>query len=363
MPCALPVTKHARLALFLPETTSQERRGISKMRPVNVRAALLFFASCVAFAQTTAATPSFEVATIKPAAPPATSMGPGGGMRIAMRMGAQGGPGTSDPGQITYSNMTLKSLMVAAYGVKTYQVSGPNWMDTERFDIVAKVPAGSTKDDVKLMLQNLLAERFKLTLHREKKDLPMYALVVGKSGPKMKESPPDDPDAKDAAGPKDQGSSDADVQKAKQALENAMRTVVRDGAMPQLPLGAGQGTRMMMMPGRMRMMATKQTMAQFAETLANQMDRPVVDQTGLTKNYDFTLDFAPDAGGKEAMGIPLPPPPPSGGDGGMPRDADSQAAPSLFTALQEQMGLRLEQKKGPVDLLVVDHLEKTPTEN
>src|SRR6202050_2161745 len=168
-----------------------------------VGAALLFFTSCAAFAQTTAATPSFEVAPIKPAAPPAASMGPGGGMKIAIRMGSQGGPGTSDPGQITYSSMPIKSLLVTAYGVKTYQVSGPSWMDTERFDIVAKVPPGATKDDVKLMLQNLLAERFKLTLHREKKELPMYALMVAKNGPKLKESPPDDPDAKDAADPQD----------------------------------------------------------------------------------------------------------------------------------------------------------------
>jgi len=332
------------------------------MRRVNTRAALLFFTSCAAFAQSTVATLSFEVATIKPAAPPATSMGPGGGVRIATRMGSRGGPGTSDPGQITYSSMSTKSLLVTAYSVKSYQVSGPIWMDTERFDIVAKVPPGATKDDVKLMLQNLLAERFKLTLHREKKDLPMYALVVGKSGPKMKESPPDDPDAKDGSGPKDQGSSDADVQKAKQALENAMRTVGKDGAMPQLPPGMGQGTRVMMMPGRMSMMVTKQTMAQFAESLGNQMDRPVVDQTGLTKNYDFTLEYAPESGGRGPMGTPLPAPPQSG-DGGLPRETDSQSAPSLFTALQEQMGLKLEQKKGSVDLLVVDHVEKTPTEN
>ncbi len=88
---------------------------------------------------------------------------------------------------------------MTAYGVKTYQISGPAWLDTERFDIVAKVPQGATKDDVKLMLQNLLADRFKLTLHREKKDMPMYALLVAKNGPKLKESPPDDPNANDAA--------------------------------------------------------------------------------------------------------------------------------------------------------------------
>jgi uncharacterized protein (TIGR03435 family) len=330
------------------------------MRRFDIHAALLLFTSCAAFAQTTAPTPSFEVATIKPAAPPATSMGPGGGMRIAVRMGARGGPGTADPGQIMYTGMSMKSLLVAAYGVKTYQVSGPSWMDTERFDIVAKVPPGASKDDVKLMLQNLLAERFKLTLHREKKDLPMYALVVAKNGPKMKESPPDDPDAKEPTSLKDPGADDAHQQRA---AENAVRAMGRDGGMPQLPPGAGRGMSMMMMNGRARMTSPKQTMAQFAEWLVGQLDRPVVDRTGLTKKYDLVLEYAPESvGGRGPMGMPLPPPPP-GGEGGAPAESDAQAAPSLFSALQEQLGLRLEQKKGPVDLLVVDRLEKTPTEN
>jgi uncharacterized protein (TIGR03435 family) len=332
------------------------------MRRFSIRAALLFFTSCADFAQTTAATPSFEVATIKPAAPPATSMGAGGGMRFAIRMGAQGGPGTSDPGQITYSNLPLKNLLVNAFGVKTYQISGPAWIDTERFDIVAKVPQGATKDDVKLMLQNLLSERFKLTLHREKKDLPMYALIVAKNGPKMKESPSDDPDSKDASGPQDPAAAAANDQRAKQVLENAVRNM-KDG-MPMPPgLVARQGMSMMMMPGRARISSAKQTMSQLAEWLSNQLDRPVVDQTGLTKNYALTLEYSPESvGGRGPMGMALPPMP-SGGEGGTPPEADSQAAPTLFSALQEQLGLRLEQKKGPVDLLVVDHLEKTPTEN
>jgi uncharacterized protein (TIGR03435 family) len=300
---------------------------------------------------------SFEVATVKAAAPPETKMGPGGGMLIGVRMGMRGGPGTSDPGQITYTGMSMKTLLVNAYGVKTYQVSGPNWIDSERFDIVAKVPMGSTKDDVKLMLQNLLMERFKLTLHREKKDLPMYALVVAKGGPKLKESPPDDPDGKDAA---TQESAAANQQKA---MENAMRATTRIGDMSAPPPGAGRGMSMMFMNGRARISGSKQTMAQFAEWLVNQLNRPVVDQTGLTKKYDLTLDYAPESlGGRGPMGG-VPPSAPPGGDGGAPAEADSQAAPGLFTALQEQMGLKLEQKKGAVDLLVVDHLEKTPTDN
>ena len=319
------------------------------MQRVSIRAVLILFTSCAALAQS----PSFEVATIKQAAPPATSMGPGGvGLKIGIRMGAQGGPGTSDPGQITYSNMPLKALVVTAYGVKSYQVSGPNWMDSERFDIVAKVPKGATKDDVKSMLQSLLAERFQLTLHHEKKDLPMYALIIGKNGPKMKESPPEDPNASLPASP---GPGDAAQVRAKQTLDNTMRS----GGMPQLPPGGGPGVRMFMMPGRMHMMANRQTMSQFAESLSNQMDRPVVDQTGLTKIYDFTLDFAPD--GAMGKGMPgMPPPPP--GDGAASPEMGS-LAPSLVTALPEQLGLKLEQKKGSVDLLVVDRLEKTPTGN
>jgi uncharacterized protein (TIGR03435 family) len=331
------------------------------MRAVNIRAALVFFTACAAFAQTTEATPSFEVATVKPAAPPSTTMAMGG-MRIAMRMGTRGGPGTADPGQITYSGMSMKNLLVAAYGVKTYQISGPSWIDSERFDIVAKVPQGATKDDVKLMLQNLLAERFKLTLHREKKELPMYALVVAKNGPKMKESPPDDPDAKDASAALDPvAAAAANEQKAKQNLEDLKRTVERGGDTLKFPPGRGMT---MMMNGRgAHMSAPKQTMEQFAEWLAGQLDRPVVDQTTLTKKYDLALDYAPEStGGRGPMGGMIAPPP--GSDGAEKADLDAQAAaPTLFAALQEQLGLKLEQKKGPVELLVVDRLEKTATEN
>jgi uncharacterized protein (TIGR03435 family) len=341
-------------------TTLKKARGNFAMRAVNIRAALVFFTACAAAAQTTPATPSFEVATVKPAAPPSTTMAMGG-MKIAMRMGTRGGPGTSDPGQITYSGMSMKSLLVAAYGVKTYQVSGPSWMDSERFDIVAKVPPGATKDDVKLMLQNLLAERFKLTLHREKKELPMYALMVAKNGPKLKESPPDDPDAKDATAPLDPAAAAAAAeQKAKQRMEDLKRTVERGGDMSKLP--PGRGMSMMVMNGRAHMNAPKQTMEQFAEWLSGQLDRPVVDQTALSKKYDVSLDYAPESiGGRGPMGGMIAPPP--GGDGAEKAELDAQAAPTLFAALQEQLGLKLEQKKGTVELLVVDRLEKTATEN
>src|SRR4029077_8262602 len=117
---------------------------------------------------------SFEVASIKAAAPQ-----PPGRFQISMG---------SDPGRINYSGVSLKNLVERAYSIKSYQVSGPDWLDSERFDVVAKLPEGATPQDVPKMLQALLAERFKLTVHREQKTLPVYGMVVGKNGVKMQKA-------------------------------------------------------------------------------------------------------------------------------------------------------------------------------
>lgn len=317
------------------------------MRPAILGAGLIVFTAC-GFGQAAQESPTFEVASVKPAEPP-----PAGQMRVMMR----GGPGSADPGQLTYTNVTLKNVLMNAYAVKGYQISGPKWPDSERFDIVAKIPKGATKEQFQLMLQNLLAERFKLTLHHEKKELPMYALVVGKGGSKMKESveedatapgaalPPTPPPGSDGAGP----------------VMNRMK-VGADGV-PQLPAGVGRnGMVMMMTDGHMRVVANHRPVSALTEMLGNQLERPVVDATELKANYDFTLDFA-----QERMNGPMgtmhPLPPPEGGGGPMASNADGAGGPSIFTALQEQLGLKLEQRKGPVDLLVIDRLGKIPTEN
>ena len=308
-------------------------------------ACLAVFTCCAALAQTAENSPAFEVASVKPAAPITGNF---------IRVGMRGGPGSSDPGQITYTNVTVKNVLMNAYGVKGFQISGPGWLDSERYDIVAKLPRGATKAEFMVMLQNLLAERFKLTLHREKKDLPMYALVVGKNGPKLKESV-DDP------APKEGGPADGP------AATMGKLTMGRDG-FPVLPAAAGGrgAMAMTMMNGNARMTANGQTMAGLAEMLSGQLDLPVVDMTGLTGKYDYTLYFAPEglAGMRLPGGLP-PPPPPGEAGGGMPaaNAPDAQSNPNLFTALQEQLGLKLEQRKGPVDLLVIDHLEKAPIEN
>jgi uncharacterized protein (TIGR03435 family) len=285
----------------------------------------------MAFGQT------FDVATVKPS-PPLT----GGGIRIGMN----GGPGTRDPGRASYTGVTLKMLMQNAYGVKPYQISGPGWLDTERYDIVASVPEGATKEQFNVMLQNLLKERFGLEFHRETKEFPLYELTVLKNGPKMKHSaevPAGAPEPPPPSGPAPVG---------------------KDG-LPQLQPGRA-GAMMMMRPGGIHMAVTMQPMERLTDMLGNQLGVPVVDKTGLTGNYDFTLDFAPEQGQGLMPGLPPPPPPPPGGDAGPGKIAvrgDPSDAPNIFTAVQEQLGLKLDKKKGPLDLLIVDHAGKTPTEN
>ena len=138
--------------------------------------------------------------------------------------------------------------------------------------------------------------------------------------------------------------------------------------MPQLPPGVGKnGIMMMMMNGnggmRMRMVANGQPVSALIDTLANQLGRPVVDATGLKAKYDITLDFAPDGLNGPMGGMSPPPPPDGGGAVPMASASDGAGGPTIFAALQEQLGLKLEQRKGPVDLLVIDRLEKVPTEN
>jgi uncharacterized protein (TIGR03435 family) len=296
-------------------------------------------------AQTGEASPAFDVASVKAAAPMV-------GNRLMVRM--QGGPGSPDPGQINYTNVSLKNLLMVGYNVKGYQLSGPGWLDSERYDIVAKIPKGATKEQFQLMMQNLLAERFKLKLHRESKELPIYALVVAKNGLKMKESPKEDPAATDGpGGPSASGAGPGPIK-------------MRKDGMPQMPPGGRGGMMMMANGGRMRLQASRQPVGQICEMLGNQLGRPVVDQTGLTANYDFALDYAPDESTR-MPGMGAPPAPPSGDGGGAgvggPAGGSDANGPSLLTALQEQLGLKLESKKGPIDLLVIDSLEKVPTEN
>jgi len=319
------------------------------MLTATLRIGLAVFIGCVAYGQTADKPPAFDAASVKPATPPTPD-----GRGMIMMSGPSGGPGTKDPGRIHYPYMSLKNILMNAYDVKTFQIVGPGWLDTERFDITATMPPDTTKEQFRGMLQNLLADRFKMTVHRETKELPMYSLVVAKGGPKMKE-------AADIPAPKDDGDA------APPPPPLPMQPKIGADGFPILPQLAGRGGLfMIMMNGRARFIGQQQTMQDLAGRLTNQLSRPVTDATALKAKYDFTLTFSPE-GMNGPMG-PLPPPPPppgGGGGGGAPAAGLPEAEPLLdiFGAVQAQLGLKLEPKKGPVEMIVIDHIEKTPTEN
>jgi bla regulator protein blaR1 len=289
-----------------------------------IRAAIAFalFSSGAAFAQQ-AAQPQFEVASIKPSDP--------NDRRMMFRMM----PG----GAINLHGVTLKALVQQAYDVREFQISGgPGWIGADKYDITAKPENASGEapsdprqlsdeqrktyqEQTRLRLQALLADRFQLKIHRETKELPVYALAVAKNGPKLKEN-----------------------------------SAASDG------LGKGM---MRMSPGQL--VGQQVGLAFLAQDLAQRLGRTVLDRTGLKGTYDFELNFAPEPGRGGAFGGPgdgAPPPPPPGAGPGLIKEPPppDPNGPTIFTALQEQLGLKLESEKGPVDIIVVDHVEK-PSEN
>jgi uncharacterized protein (TIGR03435 family) len=241
------------------------------------------------------AKPSFEVATIKPSNPDTPGR--------ALNIGRGGG------NAFTTLNMPLFDLIKFAYGVHGKQVTGaPSWVESDRYDILAKPDTQGipNADQVRSMVQKLLAERFGLEFHREKKELSAYVITVDKAGLKI-----------------------AKV----------------EGNRGNLPGFGGRG------PGAMG--ARNTTMAEFADFLqARILERPVVDQTGLTDRYDFTLEWRPDDAQLAAAAGPNPP--------ALPQNIEDR--PDLLTAMRQQLGLKIESSKANVEVLVIDKVTK-PTAN
>jgi uncharacterized protein (TIGR03435 family) len=280
---------------------------------------LMPFACGVGHAQPIDARPAFDAASVKPAPPPD---GRGG-----RRVGMMGGPGTDTPGRINFENVGLVAVIAKAYGVKYYQIAGPDWFESERFNIIATVPPGTTGEQFRLMLQSLLAGRFKLALHKQTREMSIYSLEVAKNGPKLKQAAPDPPpDANDAA-------DGAPIGGAVKLAADGYPTVRSGMAIMSTPTGS-----------RARL-ANKDHMQWLVDMLSAQFDRPVVDATGLTEEYDFSLSWIPQRPGADRT------------------VAEDPAGPDLFAALQQQLGLKLEPKKGAIEVLVVDHAEKIPTAN
>jgi uncharacterized protein (TIGR03435 family) len=302
--------------------------------------------------------PVFEVASIKVAPPldPAKIMA--GKLHIGMSV---------DAARVDIGNLSLADLIRIAYKVKPYQVSGPDWMAAQRFDILAKMPEGVTKEQVPEMLQALLADRFKLTIHRDSKEHAVFAMVVGKNGSKLKEAEPDAaPPAPAADAPAKPGGmviGTGDGQVRLDRSTDGKGATVAGGPFGQMKISMGEA-------GMMRMEFARITMPALAEMLSRFTDRPVVDMTELKGNYQVPLDLSMDemrnvakaAASQAGIALPM-----GGGGGGdpsrSPADAASTPAGGSILSAVQQLGLKLEPRKTPVETIVVDHLEKTPTEN
>jgi uncharacterized protein (TIGR03435 family) len=216
----------------------------------------------------------------------------------------------------------------------------------DRWDIQAKLPEGTNKDQVPEMLQALLAERFKLKVHKESREQPVYGLVVAKGGSKLKEAKPDEPEKEGE--PKTPSNAVSMRQEG-----NAMVVKTGQGAM-RMTMGAG---------GMMRMESDKLSMEQFADMLTGFLDKPVVDQTELKGNYMVGLDLSMEDLRAVAAkaGVAMPGGAPGGAASGAPGASDA-AGPAIFSSIQ-QLGLKLDSKKAPVETVIVDSMEKKPTEN
>lgn len=250
-----------------------------------VRISIALLLAAALDAQTPVGQLAFEAASIKPAPPPDFSK--------TVFFGCRGGPGTDDPTLFACTNTDLSDLISKGYGLPYYRMPNHEAFDKVRFQVNLRTAPGTTAGQFQLMMQNLLAERFKLAVHREMKEMSTFQLLVAKGGPKFK-------------------ASEADAKPPEE---------------PKMP------------PATIRLPARKWTMDHFADWLSGYAKGPVINATGLAGEYDFVLWWSFDT-------LDNP-----------------DAGPDMFQALQSQLGLKLEAKKGPIEVLVIDHAEKIPTEN
>ncbi len=320
-----------------------------------------------------AQSPSFDVATVKKADEPQLGK--------PVFFGRRGGPGTDDPGRITWSNVNLRTLLTTAYDVKPYQITGPDWIDSERFEIVAKVPAGATKEQVNVMWQNLLAERFGVVLHHSSKVMQAYEMEAVKGGVKLKpttldpkaaaaepeglppgvgirtQGPPPGPAAGGAitAGRGPGPGGPPPFPGGPQLDKNGIPQFNRPGIFQMMTMGPNGPSA--------RLIGKAQTVEQLAVSLSNQLNKPVVDKTGISGQYDFVLEFTPDMQGGAPRMAGLPPLPAIQIPDGQQPNASEPGGMTLVGALQQQLGLKLTSMKTAVDMIVIDKAEKTPSEN
>ena len=327
------------------------------MKSQRIGCVVVLTVAIAAFAQTPAPL-AFEVASIKPAG----ALGP-----LAIAQGKVSVGMKVDGAICNIGSFSLRDLVRTAYEVKDYQISGLDSlgaaMSAQRFNIQATLPEGATEKQVPQMLQTLLAERFKLVIHRETRDQPVYALIVAKGGPKLKDAEPDPPAPADAAPAAPDAPKKGEAvfgQGANQVRISGNPTdgkgmVVKGGPMGQM--------HMTMADGKLHLEASKMTMASLADVATNFVGKPVVDMTELKGNYQVALDLSMDdiKNVARAAGLNMPGTP-AGNAANAPVDASDPSGSSIFASVQ-QLGLKLDARKAPLPYIVVDHFEKMPTEN
>ncbi|MDR3701576.1 MAG: TIGR03435 family protein [Candidatus Sulfopaludibacter sp.] len=280
------------------------------MRPL-IRVVSCLILPLVAYAQPPDA-PSFEVASVKVSSPDVRARACGGG------------PGTASPGIWRCSNVPLAFVISYAYGFEAYQFSPRESCCQASFDFEAKVPAGATKAQFRQMLQNLLVERFQFKFHYQEKEMPVFELVLGEKGSKLKPSPPD-------------------AMQAEPYPWEPTKYTLGDDGYPVFPEGQGG------LAGgndHYRWTAFHVSLPEIVKTLSFYLGRPVIDKTGIQGNYDLDLKWGI---GRRDEAAEVPDTGPTG--------------PPLNRAVQDQLGLKLNAKKGPGKVVVVDHVEKVPVAN
>jgi uncharacterized protein (TIGR03435 family) len=265
----------------------------------------------------------FEVASIKPSAQNAQGQ-TSAGLRI-------------DGSMARYSALSLNLYLGMAYGLRNYQISAPDWMASERWDITATLPDGSDPKQIPEMLRALLCDRFQLKMHRETKEFPVYGLIIGKGELKLRESP-------------------ADPNVGGEPSERSVNVAARGGVGTIVTYGNGSYFTL----GDNKFEGKKLPMSIIADALARFADRPVVDMTDLKGNYDFTMEFSPEdframmIRAAIAQGTVLPPE--------VLKLMNTSSGDTLLNAVGK-LGLKLELRKAPIEMLVIDQALKTPTEN
>jgi uncharacterized protein (TIGR03435 family) len=269
-------------------------------RIVTLIALAMTFAGATAQAQPELA---FDAASVK-----LSPIAPASGFTTSDR----GGPGSSDPARWSCEYYSLRDLLVKAFALYGFQILGPAWMDGQRFHIEAKLPHDSTREQFREMLRNLLVGRFALAARLESRSMTRYELAAARTGPRLRNA----------------------VDRPAAATETRPSSVELDAdGFPKIGAPTNE-PEILTVHGRTRMFFPRMTIADLAQELTSKLERPVIDVTALQGKYDINLYWS-----------------------------DTDGGPALTQALHDQLGLQLEQKKGPVDILVIQHLEKLPAAN